>query len=83
MIIKGYQGKANPDGNVKIEEFVTMVLRVLEVDVPTTEPWFEGYMAKAIELGLITEAERSLIDQPLSRGLVSRIMVKALEVAGL
>ncbi len=81
VIIKGYQGNANPDGNVKIEEFVTMLLRLLEVQIPETEPWYEGSISKAIELGLMTEAERSFIDQPLSRGLVARIMVKAMKVA--
>jgi hypothetical protein len=81
VIIKGYQGNANPDGNVKIEEFVTMILRLLEVEIPETEPWYEGSISKAIELGLMTEAERSYVDQPLSRGLVARIMVKAMEVA--
>lgn len=81
VIIKGYQGNANPDGNVKIEEFVTMILRLLEVKIPETEPWYDGSISKAIELGLMTEAEKSYIDQPLSRGLVARIMVKAMEVA--
>lgn len=81
VILKGYQGKANPDGNVKIEEFVTMILRLLEVKVPETTPWYEGAIAKAIELGLMSESERQYIDQPLSRGLVARIMVKAMEVA--
>jgi hypothetical protein len=81
VVIKGYQGNANPDGNVKIEEFVTMILRLLEVKIPETEPWYEGSIAKAIELGLMTEDERKYVDQPLSRGLVARIMVKAMEVA--
>src|SRR5690606_2415382 len=77
VIIKGFEGKANPDGNVKLEEFVTMLLRLLEVPIATTEPWYEGAIAKSIELGLITAAERKYIDQPLQRGLVARIMVKA------
>lgn len=81
VIIKGYDGKANPDGNVKLEEFVTMILRVLEIDVEDSEPWYESYIARSIELGLITEEERELIDKPLSRGLVARIMIKALELA--
>jgi len=80
VIIKGFEGKANPDGNVKIEEFVTMIMRLLEIPVTETTPWYEGYIAQAISLGLITEAERSLIDQPLDRGLVARIMVKALDL---
>jgi hypothetical protein len=80
VIIKGFEGKANPDGNVKLEEFVTMLLRLLEVPTPVTEPWYEGAIAKSIELGLITSAERQYIDKPLQRGLVARIMVKALEL---
>jgi hypothetical protein len=80
VIIKGFEGKANPDGNVKLEEFVTMLLRLLEVPTGTTEPWYEGAIAKSIELGLITSAERQFIDKPLQRGLVARIMVKALEL---
>lgn len=82
VIIKGRpDGKADPDGNVKIEEFLTMVLRVLEVDLQTSTPWYESAIAKSIELGLITEKERSFIDQPLSRGMVARILVAALEKA--
>lgn len=80
VIIKGYQGKANPDGNVKLEEFLTMVLRILQVETPVTEPWYEGAVAKSIELDLISAAERKLIDKPLERGLVARILVKALKL---
>ncbi|MGE3341782.1 MAG: peptidoglycan DD-metalloendopeptidase family protein [Candidatus Altimarinota bacterium] len=79
VIIKGFDGKANPDGNVKLEEFVTMLLRLLEIPTETTEPWYEGAIAKSIQLGFISEAERKYIDKPLERGLVARIMVKALE----
>lgn len=80
IIIKGYNGKANPDGLVKLEELLTMVLRVLELNLEASEPWYEFAIALSVELGLIQESERSLIDQPLSRGLVARILVKALEL---
>lgn len=80
VIIKGYDGKANPDGNVKLEEFLTMVLRILQVETPVTDPWYEGAVAKSIELNLISEAERKLIDKPLERGIVARVLVKALKL---
>jgi|CXWL01.1.fsa_nt_gi murein DD-endopeptidase MepM/ murein hydrolase activator NlpD len=80
VIIKGSDGKANPDGNVKLEEFLTMLLRVLEVQTPVTEPWYEGAVSKSIDLGLITQEERIYIDKPLERGLVARILVKALRL---
>ncbi|MDZ4216712.1 MAG: S-layer homology domain-containing protein, partial [Candidatus Gracilibacteria bacterium] len=79
--IKGRpDGSADPDGNVKVEEFVTMVLRALEIPFDTTDPWYEGPISRAIAIGLISEEERSLIDQPLARGIVARIMVKALDL---
>ncbi|MDF2379696.1 MAG: peptidoglycan DD-metalloendopeptidase family protein [Candidatus Gracilibacteria bacterium] len=80
VIIKGRpNGTADPDGLVKLEEFLTMVLRVLDVQLEETTPWYESAVKKSIELGFISDAERDLIDKPLARGLVARIMVAAIE----
>lgn len=81
VIIKGFEGRANPDGNVKVEEFVTMVMRILEVDLEVTEPWYQSAIDMAIEFGFMTESERSLVDQPLNRGIVARIMAEAMDMA--
>ncbi len=82
VFLRGSQGKAFPDGSVKIEEFVTMIIRVLglEGSLKHSKPWYESAMEKSIELGLITEQDRSLIAKPLTRAMVAKILVKALQV---
>ncbi|MDP3975599.1 MAG: S-layer homology domain-containing protein, partial [bacterium] len=80
-IIKGYRGKANPSGNVKLEEFLTMVLRLLEVELEQTDPWYKSALSVATELGLISVRDHQLLDQPLTRAKVAQIMVTALDLA--
>ena len=82
VIIKGRpDGSADPDGQVKLEEFLTMILRILDLPLETSDPWYESAIQTSIDLQLISAAEREFIDTPLPRGLVARIMVKALEIA--
>lgn len=79
VFIKGSAGKAMPASNVKLEEFAAMILRVLKVDVPTTEPWYDGYMTKMQQIGILSQSESaSGLGKSMSRKQVARILYQAI-----
>lgn len=78
VIIKGSDGKAMPASNVKLEEFSAMVLRVLNVEVVETEVWYEGYLSKMNQIGLVSTSEvSSYLGKSISRKMVARILHQA------
>lgn len=81
VFLKGSNGQAMPDANVKIEEMTTMILRILDVPLPATNPWYEAAIKRSIDEGIIVEADRQLIDKPLPRGKVAVMVVNALKLA--
>jgi hypothetical protein len=79
VFIKGSNGKANPAGDVKLEELAAMVLRVLKVDVITTEPWYDGYLNKMSQLSLVSQSEASrYLGKAIPRKMVARILHQAI-----
>jgi hypothetical protein len=81
VFLKGSNGQAMPDANVKIEEMTTMILRVLDVNLSATNPWYESAIQQSIKEGIIVEADRQLVDKALPRGKVATMVVKALKMA--
>ena len=78
VIIKGSDGRAMPASNVKLEEFSAMILRVLNVEVTETEAWYEGYLTKMNQLGLISQSESTgYLGKSISRKMVARILHQA------
>lgn len=76
--IKGSGGLAMPANNVKLEEFSAMILRVLKVEVTETAAWYEGYLTKMTEIGLISQSEvNNYLGKSISRKMVARILHQA------
>ncbi|MDP2690840.1 MAG: S-layer homology domain-containing protein [bacterium] len=80
VIVKGSNGLANPSGNVTVEEFIAMILRVMEIPVQETSPWYSEYIFWGVDLGIIRDSDRLLIGMPIPRSVVARILWKAIQV---
>ncbi len=77
VIIKGYQGNASPSAEVNVAEYSAMVLRVLGVEASETDPWYQGYLNKMVELNFLAADEATDPGASLTRGIVARLMYEA------
>lgn len=84
--ITGYpDGTFKPNGTIKIGEFVKILVSALGhagLTNSTTGHWSEHYVTKAVELKLITSAERSgdcsNLNQTITRGQMARMISRAM-----
>ncbi|MBO8171261.1 MAG: S-layer homology domain-containing protein [Bacillaceae bacterium] len=85
-IVSGYGGLFRPDDPVTEAEAVIMAVRALGLEeeakqsddaIPFEAPsWAKGYIAVALDQGLIKESEKFEADQGASRAWVARLMVR-------
>lgn len=92
-LLKGYQdGSFRPDGTVTEMEALTVAIRLLgfEDDALELGPWPEGFVAQAVKIGLLTQAEKQyflgkegfVASSPASRGKVAVLAHRLLFLPG-
>ncbi|MCT4612987.1 MAG: S-layer homology domain-containing protein [Clostridia bacterium] len=92
-IILGYEdGNFRPENNVSRAEFLTMVVRILELDELETaedDHWFvnQGYYKKVKELNLIREEDYGKdfrffeMDEPISREEIGYVLARVMDMS--
>ena len=80
-IIAGWDGLFHPEENVKVNEYIKMVVTALGYTDIENYPgdWARNYIEKAIELGLISKDEIKDYNQPINRGKMAQIAMRALQ----
>ena len=79
-IIRGYEdGTFRPVNNITYAEAVAMIIRTLGYDAEVNGPWPEGYMSKAVELGIDRDLALMPGDVAL-RGDIAVMVVNSLKV---
>ena len=83
-VINGFpDGTFRPQGTVTVAEFTKILVSSLEHEPKPVAPekhWAQGYMDKALELGLTqsTEKEFRALNTPLTRGQLARMLYRAM-----
>ncbi|WP_409228493.1 S-layer homology domain-containing protein [Gudongella sp. SC589] len=78
-LIEGYpDGTFRPDGQITVAEFIKVAVESLSYyQEGTSSVWFEPYVSKALELGLIEEGEFEDYNRPITRQEMTKIIIKA------
>jgi hypothetical protein len=78
-VLNGYDGKLNPQGNVKADEFVKMTVTAMgHTGIENgSEYWAVNYIAKARELGLVKDGEFAQYNRAINREEIARIIIRA------
>jgi len=81
-IASGYpDGTFKPGNTLKFEEFIKMLVVAVEEELEEQkegQEWYQIYIDKAIEGKYITEQQKSLIGQNISRGAMAEILYNVL-----
>lgn len=82
-VISGYKDETfKPDNNIKVDEFIKLVLTTLDYDIENAEAyWAQNYIEKAIQLNLITSTKKDDYTRNITRGEMALIVVKALNLS--
>lgn len=80
-IIAGWDGLFHPNDQVKANEYIKMVVTALGFTDIQNYPgdWARNYIDKANELGLVLSAEIADYNEPINRGMMAKIAMRALE----
>lgn len=79
-IIAGWDGLFHPNDTVKANEYIKMVVTALGYTDIQNYPgeWARNYIEKAVELGLILPGEIQSYTEPITRGIMATIAMRAL-----
>lgn len=81
-IASGYpDGTFKPGNTLKFEEFIKMLVVAVEEELEEQkegQEWYQIYIDKAIEGKYITEQQKSLVGQNISRGTMAEILYNVL-----
>ncbi|MCR3957033.1 MAG: S-layer homology domain-containing protein [Gudongella sp.] len=78
-LINGYpDGSFRPDGEITVAEFIKVAVESMS-HYPEAETgwWYEPYVSKAIELGIVETDEFEDYNRPITRQEMTKIIVKA------
>ena len=80
-IIAGWDGKFHPAESVKANEYIKMVVTALGYTDIQNYPgdWARNYIEKASALGLVLPAEIADYREPINRGMMAKIAMRALQ----
>lgn len=94
-VVNGYDGLFHPEDSVTREEFLKMLLSVINISTDSTgqtpfadvqaDAWYAPFVAGAYEAGIVQgiSADTFGIGQPISRQDMAVMVVRALETAGI
>lgn len=79
-IIAGWGGLFHPEDHVKANEYIKMVVTALGYTDIQNYPgdWARDYVGKAMELGLVVNGEIANYNEPINRGMMAKIAMRAL-----
>lgn len=80
-LVSGYPDQTfRPNNEITVAEFIKITVEILSY-YPEKESgkWFDPYVSKAIELGLIGENEFTDYNRPINREEMSKIIVNAID----
>ncbi len=77
-VLNGYDGKLNPNEQIKADEFVKMTITAMGyTDIQNgSEYWAMNYIVKATELGLVRNGEFDEYNRAITREEMARIIVR-------
>ena len=80
-IIAGWGGLFHPEDTVKANEYIKMVVTALGYTDIQNYPgdWARNYVEKAMELGLVFNGEVANYNEPINRGMMAKIAMRALQ----
>lgn len=77
-VIGGYpDGTFKPNANIKVTEFTVLILKSKGIEIPKTNPWYQGVIDKAMEEGIIQDGEFDNYERYITRGEMARMIVRA------
>lgn len=81
-LISGYpDGTFKPQNNIKVSEFIKITINALGYDAYKPGGyWAQGYIDKAKEIGILEIGEYDNYDKYITRGEMSKILVKSMEI---
>lgn len=79
-IVAGWDGLFHPNDRVKANEYIKMVVTALGYTDIQNYPgdWAKNFIEKAIELGLVLAGEIPNYSEPINRGMMAKIAMRAL-----
>jgi hypothetical protein len=92
-IFQGYGGKFHPNDDITRAQFVTALIRAMDVDIQSSKAsfdfqdvkqgkWYYEYVQAAIHVGFIKEGDYAVTfepDQAISRGEIARMIARAVQ----
>ncbi len=85
-VIDGYPDRTfRPNGTVTTGEALKMILLAAEYETPepVASHWARNFLNLALEEGLIDRGDITDLDIPITRGMMSKIVVRALNLASM
>lgn len=79
-VVKGYpDGTYRPDNQISVAEFITVLIKstYTEIDYVQTSPWYQVYLDKALEMGVLIAGEVEDYNRPITRYEMAVMIARA------